>query len=193
MIASSLIVAAIGVGVVISHAFAPVTTPAIVRPAGIPVGASYQGTGIIYNPWSGKCLNSDSNTANENGGKVQMWDCNGTRQQKWSFYRDAATRAYYMASGYGKCLDADLATIGRNGTKVQVRDCDGTLNQQWYPAISLTAASVKQFMFSASPAAGAFDALDEDNSGGNVYGAKVQLRSQAGGPDQAWSLSISGS
>jgi hypothetical protein len=121
-----------------------------------------------------------------------VWDCNGSPQQTWDFYQNPATGAYYFINHAGaKCLDADLNSIGRDGTKVQVWDCTGAQNQQWAPALAL-GSSARQLVYSASPAASTFDVLDEDNGGGNVNGAKVQLWSQNGAPNQAWTFSVSG-
>lgn len=63
-----------------------------------------------------------------NGTKVQLWDCNGSNQQKWRFHRDGTIRSAYN----GWCLDSDLNTINRNGTYVQLWDCKGQPQQQWW-------------------------------------------------------------
>ena len=76
---------------------------------------------------SGRCIDADLNTIGANGTKVQLWDCNGQPQQRWTYY----TNGTIKTAKSRKCLDADLNTIGRNGTKVQLWDCNGSRQQQW--------------------------------------------------------------
>ena len=76
---------------------------------------------------SGRCVDADLNTIGRNGTKVQLWDCNGQLQQRWSYYVDDTIRS----SKNRKCLDADLNAIGSNGTKVQLWDCNGSRQQKW--------------------------------------------------------------
>ena len=72
------------------------------------------------------CLdNSAQSTAN--GNKIQIWGCNGTVAQKWTFVQAGTTLRVQ-----GKCLD--IAGGGTaNGTKVQLYDCNGTGAQVWIP------------------------------------------------------------
>ncbi|MFB9909480.1 ricin-type beta-trefoil lectin domain protein [Allokutzneria oryzae] len=59
-----------------------------------------------------------------NGTAVQLWDCTGSDNQRWTRGGDGTLRAL------GKCLDVkDNGTA--NGTAVQVWDCFGGGNQQW--------------------------------------------------------------
>ena len=60
-----------------------------------------------------------------NGTAVQMWDCVGVPNQKWSLTPTGEVR------GYGnKCLDIPNANTA-NGTAVQMWDCNGTAAQRW--------------------------------------------------------------
>ncbi|GAA5152233.1 MULTISPECIES: RICIN domain-containing protein [Amycolatopsis] len=77
--------------------------------------------------YNGRCLDADLNTMGTNGGKVQLWDCNGQPQQSWTPLRDATIR-----SANARCLDADLNRIGFNGVKVQLWDCNGQPQQRWF-------------------------------------------------------------
>lgn len=58
------------------------------------------------------------------GSQLQIWDCNGTAAQQWSFPGDGTIRAL------GKCMDvAGAATT--NGTNVQLATCNGNAAQQF--------------------------------------------------------------
>ena len=74
---------------------------------------------------SGSCADiSGSSTAN--GTKIQMWTCNGSGAQAWSWYADGTLRAL------GKCMDIKSAGTA-NGTLVQLHTCHGGANQVWEP------------------------------------------------------------
>ncbi len=59
-----------------------------------------------------------------NGTAVQLYTCNGSSAQQWSFNSDGTVRAL------GKCLDA-VGNGTANGTRTQLWDCTGGANQQW--------------------------------------------------------------
>ncbi|CAG6390735.1 ricin-type beta-trefoil lectin domain protein [Streptomyces cocklensis] len=74
----------------------------------------------------GKCLDlaSDDNT---DGAKVQIYDCNGTGAQTWSYTSsDKALRN----PASGKCLDVPAA-VTTPGTQLDIYTCNGTTAQQW--------------------------------------------------------------
>lgn len=59
------------------------------------------------------------------GTKIQLWDCHGGDNQKWSLVDGALV-------GYGgKCLDVQSGNTA-NGTPVQLWTCNGTDAQQWH-------------------------------------------------------------
>jgi len=79
--------------------------------------------GSITTP-SGLCLdNNASSTAN--GNKVQIWDCNGTNAQKWTYVEAGSTLRVQ-----GKCLDIPGGGTA-NGLKLQLWDCNSTAAQVW--------------------------------------------------------------
>ena len=82
------------------------------------------GSGSALTNANGMCLdNSAQSTAN--GNKIQIWGCNGTVAQKWTYVQAGTTLRVQ-----GKCLD--IAGGGTaNGTKVQLYDCNGTGAQVW--------------------------------------------------------------
>ena len=57
------------------------------------------------------------------GAKLQMWDCNGTGAQKWTF-----TGGTVQAGG--KCMDVAWASTA-DGTAVQLANCNGNPAQQF--------------------------------------------------------------
>lgn len=91
-------------------------TPSVVK-------ARYRGAGPIRG-MAGKCID-DANAVAVNGNAIQIFACNGTNAQSWTWNSgDGSLRVL------GKCLDAtNGATV--NGTLVQLFDCNGTGEQEW--------------------------------------------------------------
>ncbi|WP_214415670.1 RICIN domain-containing protein [Sphaerisporangium fuscum] len=137
--------------------------------------ADARAAGPIHNHASWRCLDADLNTIANNGTKVQLWNCNGWNNQKWTY----DVRTHTIRSQYnGRCLDADLNTIGNNGTKVQLWDCNGWSNQKWiYDAISHTVYS----MYNGR-------CLDADLNTIGSNGTKVQLWDCNGWANQKWTI-----
>ena len=78
--------------------------------------------GEIRGP-GGKCLDVDNgNTAD--GTSVQLFQCNGTNAQKWSYVKGE------LRGLAGKCLDVDNGDTN-DGTRVQIYECNGTNAQSW--------------------------------------------------------------
>ena len=73
----------------------------------------------------GKCLDVHVPDMRNNGGRVQVWDCNGAPQQQWSL------RGNTLVNVGGKCLDVHAPDMRNNGGRVQVWDCNGAPQQQW--------------------------------------------------------------
>jgi len=74
---------------------------------------------------TGKCIDiAQSGTAN--GTNVQLYDCNGTNAQHFTF----DGRAIKMQSSPNKCLDLSQSQTG-DGANIQLYDCNGTNAQQW--------------------------------------------------------------
>ncbi|MCA1991362.1 MAG: ricin-type beta-trefoil lectin domain protein [Coleofasciculus sp. S288] len=101
-----------------------------------------------------RCLDvSGGNTTS--GTQIQMWDCNGTAAQQWSF-----TDGVLRGIG-GKCLDVSGGNTA-NGTKIQLWDCNGTTAQKW--------SFVKDSVF-----LGIGDKCLDVSGGNTANGTKVQL------------------
>jgi hypothetical protein len=80
---------------------------------------------IVFEPDVNKCV--DIPNANmTNGNKLQIWDCNGGKNQMWYF------DGLYIRSGINdqKCLDVPGGDY-TNGNKLDIWDCNGLGNQQF--------------------------------------------------------------
>ncbi|MFC5720534.1 CAP domain-containing protein [Streptomyces gamaensis] len=76
----------------------------------------------------GKCLDVRSGSTG-NGTPVQLYSCNGTDSQKWT-YTEQPGEVGATVTAFGKCLD--VASSGTtDGTKVQLWDCNGSGAQKW--------------------------------------------------------------
>ncbi len=75
------------------------------------------------------CLDVHAPEMGTNGGRVQVWVCNGQPQQLWTY--DQASRAVRVTSGL--CLDVHAPEITRHGGRVQIWACTGAPQQQWTP------------------------------------------------------------
>lgn len=71
-----------------------------------------------------KCLDNQSNRK-VNKNKIQLYDCNGTSAQKWSFPGDGT-----IVNGNGYCLDVTGAGKAAK-TLVQLYTCNNTVAQKW--------------------------------------------------------------
>jgi hypothetical protein len=95
----------------------PTTPPSTTTTPGEPGGNTYVGQ------QSGRCLDV-TGQSQDNGAKIQLWDCNGQSNQKWTLTSAAELRVYG-----GKCLD--LPANSAAGTQAQIADCTGGANQKW--------------------------------------------------------------
>ncbi|WCN83389.1 family 16 glycosylhydrolase [Micromonospora sp. LH3U1] len=81
------------------------------------------GTSRIRGTQSGRCI--DIPSANPvDGAKLQIWDCNTTAAQAWTFASDGTVRAM------GKCMDPAWAGTA-NGTEVNLVTCNGNPAQRF--------------------------------------------------------------
>jgi Ricin-type beta-trefoil lectin domain len=91
-------------------------TPSVVK-------ARYRGAGPIRGI-AGKCID-DAKAATTNGNAIQIFACNGTNAQSWTWNSGDGTLRVL-----GKCMDVtNGATV--NSTLVQLFDCNGTGAQEW--------------------------------------------------------------
>ena len=128
-----------------------------------------QQSGMILGGQSGRCVDVPGATTN-NGTQVQLWDCNGQTNQRWT-----ATSGKQLQVYGNKCLDASGQGT-TNGTQVIIWDCNGQTNQQWNLNTNGTITGVQSGL-----------CLDA-NGGGTANGTKLILWSCNGQQNQQWSL-----
>ncbi|MFG1992573.1 endo-1,4-beta-xylanase [Actinoplanes sp. NPDC048988] len=97
----------------------PTTTPPTTPPTTTPPPT---GSNRIVGAQSGRCLDVPGSSQN-NGTRVQLYDCNGQANQTWTLTSSKQLTVYGS-----RCLDA--AGSG-NGSAVQIYSCNGQANQQW--------------------------------------------------------------
>jgi len=114
----------------------------------------------------GKCLDNFG-SATTNGNKVDIWTCNGTVAQVWSFSGGAL-------SVQGKCLDD--SSQGGVGSKLVIWTCNGHKAQTWKHR------SNGEYVLALN------GLCLTDPSGSSVNGTQVQIRTCADFADQKWSL-----
>jgi lysophospholipase L1-like esterase len=100
------------------------------RAAAALVEAALVGTGqlrvaSLRSGIAGKCADV-SNARNADGTPIQLWTCNGSSAQKWTY----APGAGGSVRSLGKCLDISNGGTA-NGTKVQLWTCNGSAAQRW--------------------------------------------------------------
>ena len=113
----------------------------------------------------GKCLD-DSGAGTANGNKVDIWSCNGSAAQKWTFSGGAL-------SVLGKCLDD--ASQGGNNAKLVIWSCNGHRAQTW------THRSNGEYVLKLN------GLCLTDPSGISTNGTQVQVRKCQNFADQHWS------
>jgi hypothetical protein len=114
----------------------------------------------------GKCLD-DSGAGTANGTKVDIWMCNNTVAQQWTFASGAL-------SVQGKCLDD--SSQGGAGAKLVIWTCNGHAAQNW------THKSNGEYVLKLN------GLCLTDPSGSATNGTQVVIRTCSNFADQHWSL-----
>lgn len=114
----------------------------------------------------GKCLD-DFGSGTANGNKVDIWTCNGTAAQKWTFSGG-------HLSVLGKCLNDESHTGA--GTKLVIWGCNTHLSQIW------THRSNGEYVLKLN------GLCLTDPNGSSVNGTQVQIRTCNDFADQKWTL-----
>ncbi|MGC5014584.1 lectin [Streptosporangium sp. DT93] len=116
---------------------------------------------------SGRCLDV-ANVSQANGAAVQIWDCNGQNNQRWTPTGAGELRVYG-----NKCLDvANMSTA--DGALVNIWDCNGQNNQKW-----------RLNSDGSITAVGANKCLDAPNYS-TANGVKLQIWACNGASNQRW-------
>jgi hypothetical protein len=118
---------------------------------------------------SGRCID-DPNSSTTNGTQMQLFDCNGNANQRWT-----ATASRQLTVFGNKCLDASGQGT-TNGTPVIIWDCNGQANQQWNINANGTITGVQSGL-----------CLDA-NGAATANGTRIIIWACNGGANQQWSL-----
>ncbi len=143
---------------------APVTpspVPSFSPPPASPVTGQITGIG-------GLCVD-DNGRIPDNGNAIQVYGCNGTPAQDWTFEPDSTVRVL------GKCLQM---TKPAPGGQAEVWDCDGDTGQSWRrgPSNSLVQISSGLCL--------------EDPGGNQQWGTRLDVAACNGAADEAWTTPI---
>ena len=131
-------------------------------------GTNATNTGPVTSGVPGKCLD-DNADAGTDGTHVQLWDCDGSAAQQWTW-----TNGTLRING--KCMDV-TGRGAANGTLVELWDCNGGANQQWVPQADGTLKGV-----------GSGRCLD-DPRGTSTNGTQLEIWDCNSGFNQKWTLS----
>jgi len=124
---------------------------------------------MIVGSGSNRCIDVP-NSSTTNATQVQLWDCNGNANQRFTYTSGKQLQVYG-----NKCLDASGKGT-TNGTAVIIYDCNGQANQQWNVNSSGTISGVQSGL-----------CLDAANAS-TANGTKIQLYSCGSGSNQKWTL-----
>ncbi|GHJ48044.1 hydrolase [Catellatospora sp. TT07R-123] len=129
-------------------------------------GGTTPGASSIIGTGSNRCIDIPSSNAVD-GARLQIWDCNGTDAQKWTFAADGSVQAL------GKCMDVAAGSTA-DGAAVQLYTCNGTGAQKF----TLNAAGDL-----VNPQA---NKCVDVTGAATGNGAKLQLWTCGGGSNQKW-------
>jgi Ricin-type beta-trefoil lectin domain len=118
---------------------------------------------------SGRCVDVPS-ASTSNGTQLQLWDCNGNSNQRWTYTASKQLMVYG-----NKCLDANNQGTA-DGTAVIIWDCNGQANQQWNLNANGTITGVQS------------GKCVDANGAATANGTKIILWSCNGQSNQQWSL-----
>jgi GH25 family lysozyme M1 (1,4-beta-N-acetylmuramidase) len=135
--------------------------------------------GAVRLTTGGKCLNDVGNNS-ANGTQADIWTCNGSTAQQWTYVKDGTLRIH------GKCLVLPSSSPA-SGAKVVLATCTGKPVQQWwltYPrSISTSLGAIPITL--RNPASGM---CLSDTGFSTANGTRVVVGSCNGFKNQAWTL-----
>jgi non-reducing end alpha-L-arabinofuranosidase len=129
-------------------------------------------SGAVRAVGAGRCLDVN-NSSTTSGTQLQVWDCNGGANQRWTRSSAGELRVYGDSSPL--CLDASGHGT-TNGTQAVIWSCNGQNNQQWNVNANGTITSVQSGL-----------CLDVSGAG-TANGTRVQLWACTGAANQQWQL-----
>ncbi|MFF5244977.1 lectin [Streptosporangium sp. NPDC000095] len=142
----------------------PTPTP---TPTPTPSPTPTASTSALRGVASNRCLDV-SGASQSNGAAVNIWDCNGQANQRWTSTSAGELRVYG-----NKCLDVNGAGTA-NGTVLIIWDCNGQNNQKWRFNSDGTITAI-----------GSGKCLDLSNSG-TANGTRAHIWTCQGSTSQRW-------
>jgi GH25 family lysozyme M1 (1,4-beta-N-acetylmuramidase) len=136
-------------------------------------------TGPLALDAGGKCL-KDVGNRSANGTRAEIWTCNGSAAQRWTYVRDGTVRIH------GKCL-VGPASPPVSGAKVKLEPCTGAPAQQWWLTYPRSIGS----SLGATPVTlrnSASGMCLSDPGRSKTNGTRVIVGPCDGFKDQAWTL-----
>jgi GH25 family lysozyme M1 (1,4-beta-N-acetylmuramidase) len=107
-------------------AAAGTTSGSVSFPWTVTVAPDQGPAGPVALDFGGKCL-KDAGNRSANGTQAEIWTCNGSAAQRWTYVRDGTVRIH------GKCL-VGPASPPASGARVKLEPCTGAPAQQWWLA-----------------------------------------------------------
>ncbi|WP_436535856.1 ricin-type beta-trefoil lectin domain protein [Actinoplanes sp. HUAS TT8] len=129
------------------------------------LGGGSSATGEIRGAGANRCLDVNGQSQSD-GTLVQIWDCNGGANQRWT-----ATSGNQLTVYGTKCLDAPNTSAG---TQVRIWSCTGGAGQQWRINADGTITDIRSGL-----------CLDVTGAG-TANGTAVVLWTCNGGANQRW-------
>jgi len=90
---------------------------------GLSLTTSGGSTGSLISDWNGLCIDVPNSNFSD-GVPLQMWECNGTGAQKWTFVNGT------LQTSNNKCMDVAWGSTA-NGAVIQIANCSGNPAQQF--------------------------------------------------------------
>jgi hypothetical protein len=142
---------------------------------------------VIVNVVSGRVLDADLGTIDNDGTIVQLYGRDATNQQQrqWLIVSAGGDHYYIINVRSQRCLDADTGTINNDGTTVQLygRGVPAPLNRHWV----LSLAQPDRFFITNAQSGRLLDAdlqtLNHDGTKVQLYGTDGQLM-----PNRQWRI-----
>ncbi len=122
-------------------------------------------TGAIVSS-NGLCLD-DNGRVTPNGNAIQLYQCNGTPAQVWTFQTDSTIQVL------GKCLQVTAVAVGG---RTELWDCDGSKGEAWRVGPSRSLVNLISGL-----------CLDNAESS-HDWGTRLEITTCDGQASQSWSI-----
>ena len=122
---------------------------------------------------TGRCLDAHGPTAGQNGGRVQVWSCNGQPQQLWTALPNGVLRN----EAGGLCLEVNGTEIQHNGALARLWACNTSPQQHWTVVPSNKTIKISSGL-----------CLDANSREQFTDGGRVDIHGCNGGLQQQWTF-----